>query len=462
MSAPPDVLFLVLDSVRTDRVSHYGHSRETTPVLDRLASEATVFENAYAPAPWTLPSHCSMFTGLFPSEHGVTDGFSDSTSVLPEDVDTITERLAGRGYSTAGFSNNPWVGQLSGLTAGFDTFVEWDLENSRSSTGDVLTRRDSLYSRLHGLLGQLGRQPLYLLKRRFFTRTLVRRANRWIERSAERPSPTFTFLNLMEAHSPYFPPKSAFQSLDLAPPGPLEPRLLNTKLLAYVMGKRDLAPEDRERVLEYYDASLRYQDRKVGELFETMREQGSFDGTLIVVCADHGKTLGDYDRSEVPPHYTRNININVPCLVKYPGQTRARHVTEPFELVELFDTVERAVDGDAPERFAGSQSGAALVEDFVPHTGKKQPEDTDRWRVIADREYKYVRNDTGREFLFEFSDGRDVLVQTPSDSLLVSYRSRLDDRAAGLADRTGAPAESEELADAVQSQLSNLGYMEDS
>ena len=119
-----DVLFVVLDSMRLDRVSAYGYERETTPALDRLATGATRYTRAYTAAPWTLPSHCSMFTGLFPTEHGVTNGFGDATPRLPDSVTTLTERLAEDGYRTAGFSNNPWVGQLSGLDRGFDEFVE--------------------------------------------------------------------------------------------------------------------------------------------------------------------------------------------------------------------------------------------------------------------------------------------------------------------------------------------------
>lgn len=463
MSDRPDVLLLILDSVRKDRVSHYGHSRETTPVLDQLAARATVYENAYAPAPWTLPSHCSMLTGLFPSEHGVTNGFSDSTGVLPTDVETITEHLKQRGYLTGGFSNNPWVGQLSGLDRGFDTFVEWDLERSRSAPEDGATTRDALYSRLHRLLGQLGRQPVYLLKRRFFTRTLVRQAIRWFDRTAARSSPTATFLNLMEAHSPYFPPKSAFRALHLDPPGPVEPRLLNTKLLAYVMGKRELAPDDQSRVHEYYDASLRYQDRKVGELFDAMRESGTFEETLIVVCSDHGKTLGEYDRSEVPPHYTRTINTNVPLIVKYPGQRQSRRIDQPFELIDLFEMIERTVEGKVQPEAAQSERSAAMVEDFVPHTGRNEPDSIQRWRVLADRDYKYVRDDGDRDFLFDISDSRDELIESPDSERLGSYRSALDQRVSSLSVRDGSGSEeSNELAEAVQSQLSNLGYMEDS
>ena len=287
MTGEPHVLFVVLDSMRRDRVSAYGHDRRTTPAFDALAEESTRFENAFVPAPWTLPSHWSMFTGLFPSEHGVTNGFTDEGLDEPANVEPVAESLSNSGYRTAGFSNNPWVGQLSGMDRGFDRFVEWDLEVS-SADGVRNRTRDDLYSRLHWLLGRAASQPQAFVKRRFFTNNLSQRAARWSASAAVSGDPAFTFLNLMEAHSPYYPPKWAFRALGLDPPNPVESRLLNVRLLAYVLGKRDLSASERDRVLEFYDASLRFQDAKLRQILESLREQGLYDDTFVVVCSDHG------------------------------------------------------------------------------------------------------------------------------------------------------------------------------
>ncbi|MFB6159813.1 MAG: sulfatase [Haloferacaceae archaeon] len=455
MSADPDVLFLVLDSVRKDRVSWYGHDRETTPTLDAFAERATAFDNAYAPAPWTLPSHCSMFTGLYPSEHGVTNGFADGTPRLPGGTRTLAERLADRGYRTAGFSNNPWVGQLSGLDRGFREFVEWDLEIGRSDSGaDVHDRPARLASRAHALLGQAARQPVFLLKRRFFTRRLVDRACDWFAATADGDRPTFTFLNLMEAHSPYFPPGAAFERLGLASPSPVEPRVLNTKLLAYVMGKRSLPEAERRRVMAYYDASLRFQDGQVARLFETLRDQGRLDDALVVVCADHGKTLGDVDRDSTPPHYTRDVNVNVPLFVSRPGQTDARAVTDPFELASLHDLV--LDGGERPADRSRSDPSAALVEDHLPHTGRSSPDAVTRWRVLAADRHKYVRSDDGDEFLLARRDGTETPVA--DESTTATFREALARRTGDLEPVTG-DGEAAAIDDAVQSQLRDLGYM---
>lgn len=461
METAPDVLFVVLDSARIDRLSTYGHDRQTTPALDELAEGATVFENAYTPAPWTLPSHCSMFTGLFPSEHGVTNGFTDRNFALQDDVPILTELLSERGYRTAGFSNNPWVGALSGLTRGFDEFVEWDLEISRSGRSGIHNRRDRAYSKGHELLGHAARQPHVLLKRRFFTARLVDRARRWLDRPARVP--TFTFLNLMEAHSPYYPPKRAFRILGLEPPNPLEARLLNVRLLAYVMGKQDLSPAQRERVLEFYDASLRYQDAKLEELVSLLETRSLFDDTLIVVCADHGKTLGDVDRDAVPPHYLRNSNVNVPLIVKFPGQTGGDREPEPFELTNLFHLIR---DGGQPSPDdVRTQDGMALTEDFVPHTGRSTA-DVTRWRALSDGERRYVRNERGDEYFLTHRNGHGSETGSPADAIdsdvVARYRDAMDRRAALIQTADGREEETpaQEMGSAVQGQLKDLGYLE--
>ena len=447
-----DVLLLVLDSVRHDRVSLFGHSRETTPSLDAFAEGATVFENAYAPASWTLPSHSSMFTGLFPSEHGVTNGFADETAQLPEEVTPLAERLSKRGYRTAGFSNNPWVGSVSGLDRGFDEYVEWDLRIGRDSGSGIHRPRDRLYSNVHTGLGYAARQPAFLIKRRFFTSNLVDRAVRWLEWTAEDDRPTFTFLNLMEAHSPYFPPRSAFRELDLDSPGPIEPRLLNTKLLAYVLGKADLSPERRQRVLEYYDASLRYQDRKLDRLLDTLRRTGRFDDTLVIVCSDHGKTLGEYDRNGAPPHYVRDINTDVPLVVKTPGQEDDERIVDPAELVGIHDLI---LDGGSPRNWLCADE-YALLEDFIPHTGRNRT-DVTRWRTLCKPDRRYVRADTGAEyFLGEFDEGE--FDEGGTETQRESIRRAFEERVRGLS-RPTEQTESGDLDPAVEAQLTDLGYM---
>ncbi|WP_435064316.1 sulfatase [Halobaculum sp. EA56] len=458
MTDRPNVLFVILDSARRDRVSLYGHDRPTTPTLESLAGESTVFDNAYTPTPWTLPSHCSMFTGEFPSEHGVTNGFADRRPALPEATETLAERLSDRGYRTAGFSNNPWVGTLSGLHRGFEEFVEWDLEITSESDAGIHDRRDRLYSRFHTLLAQAARQPVFLLKRPFFTANLAGRAGEWVRATADDPRPSFTFVNLMEAHSPYFPPDEAFEALDLPTPGPIEPRLLNTRLLAYVLGKTSLDGDDRRRVLEYYDACLRYQDGKLAELLDAYRREGLFEDTLVVICADHGKTLGEFPRDGEPSHYLRDLNTNVPLVVKEPGQREGDRVGDPVELRELFGLM--AEPGASVDSLAREH---ALTEDHIPHTGTTAEEVT-RWRVISGRDHRLARSESGEQYLFRrgASTVDERVIPAPDETepaVLAELSDALDARLAGLSETDDRGDADEEIAGATQAQLRDLGYL---
>lgn len=455
MSQPHDILFVVLDSARKDRVSAFGGERMTTPAFDEIASSATTYQNAFVPAPWTLPSHCSMFTGLFPSEHGITNGFTDRNLALSTDIPTITEQLAEDGYATAGFSNNPWVGQLSGLNRGFDRFVEWDLEITGETPKADLRQRDQLYDSLHDVLGRAAGQPHVLLKRRFFTSNLVERAKRWIATPGDEPR--YTFLNLMEAHSPYYPPKSAFRDLGLEAPGRIESRTLNARLLGYVLGKTSLSASHRERIMEYYDASLRYQDRKLASLITSLRAADRFDDAMIVIAADHGKTLGEFDRDATPPHYTRDINVNVPLLIKWPNQRTGEHIDAPVELTDLYDAMLNVGTGGDDHELPTREEGA-FIEDFVPHSGHDSA-DVVRWRCLADTAQKYVTGEEGDEFLFKRGI-RETKVSASEDEL-ARYRERLRDRIEDLdttEERTQDVAESE-LGGTVEGQLHDLGYL---
>ena len=131
----PDIVLLVLDTQRLDRLSCYGCAVETSPYIDEFAADSTLFECAVAPAQWTIPSHASMFTGVYPSTHNTVQSFS----VLPNTLPTLAERLRDGGYFTAAFCNNPLVGVVNnGLRRGFLSFLNYSgLMTSRPNQAGV-------------------------------------------------------------------------------------------------------------------------------------------------------------------------------------------------------------------------------------------------------------------------------------------------------------------------------------
>ena len=163
-NAPLDILLLVLDTQRVDRLSCYGYPKPTSPNLDAFAQESTRFSRAISPAQWTIPSHASLFTGLYPSAHGVLQSYQ----VLLPNIPTLAERLQAGGYFTAGFCNNPLVGIINnGLRRGFYSFLNYS---------GWLTERPNQAGVRSGWIGRY---------RQFFKRNLAN-ALRWFQDSFAR------------------------------------------------------------------------------------------------------------------------------------------------------------------------------------------------------------------------------------------------------------------------------------
>ena len=124
MNQKPNIIFLVLDTLRTERMSIYGYDRPTTPTLESLADDSTIFDWAVAPAPWTVPSHASMFTGLYPTVHQTNQSYAS----LPQGIPSLAELLRDNGYETVAFCNNPLVScsttASTGVSISFSTTVE--------------------------------------------------------------------------------------------------------------------------------------------------------------------------------------------------------------------------------------------------------------------------------------------------------------------------------------------------
>lgn len=452
MTQNPPIIFIILDGTRKDRLSVYGHERETSPHLDSFAENAVVFENAYTPGPWSLPAHTSMLTGLYPSEHGMTNVFSNESIRIPERMATIADSLSDNGYRTGGFSNNPWLGQTSGLDERFDLFLEWNLQFSTMPDSWEPTKWERRHSKLHKIIGKISGQPLALLKDSFFVSRALTSAERWIrEGSAE----SFTFVNLMGAHTPYYPSKSAFKQVDVDPPSLLELRKMDMRIMKDSLQGEGIATTHTKRIREIYDASIRSQDEVVGQFLNSLKRDSLYGKSLIIIAADHGKTLGEFDRSESPTHYVRDININIPLIIKPPHSTESLRISEPFEMVNLSDFLQQ--DDYSYRWLQENTTQYALIEDFVPHTGEKK-QDITQWRAVTDGQRKYITDDIKNEF---FMNGTG-----PSESLVEEFeaagkmREAMIDRTDQLDDSLHpSDKEFEPIDEDVESQLKDLGYL---
>ncbi len=337
--APRNVLFVVMDTVRKDRLTPYGYEKPTTPGLEEFASEATVFDQAVAPAPWTLPVHASLFTGMYPHQHG-----ADQENPYLEGVTTLAQTLSAAGYDTACYSSNAWITPYTRLTEGFadqNNFFEvmpgdflsgplakaWQTLNDNEKLRTVADKLVSLGNVAHEYLASGGGSDSK-------TPAVVDSARDFIANSDR----SFTFINLMDAHLPYHPPD---EYRDQFAPGVDSTQVCqNSK--EYNAGVRDINDDEWRAIRGLYDAEIAHIDAELTRLFGWLKETGRWDDTMVVVCADHGELHGEHDL------YGHEFGlydplVNVPLMVKHPDLAADRR-DDQVELVDLYHTVLDALD----------------------------------------------------------------------------------------------------------------------
>jgi Sulfatase len=286
---PENVLVVVFDTARADAFEPYGADRGSTPAVTQLAGAGEAVPDVFSTACWTLPSHASMFTGRLPRALGLTqapDGTPHGARpVMEANRDRLLPEVLRRsGYDTRAASANVWVSPAAGFDIGFDEFEVVD-NNSRMEQVERGTLQGRLTWPLEGLRARQDDGAAGV------ERTL----RRWVgERSADKPF--FWFVNLIEAHSPYLPPKP-YNDL-----GPLdrmraanEARRHLTLMEIWRTCLTDFEPPPAalERMRHLYARSIQLLDDWLARVLEVFDEQGLLDDTLVIVTSDHGENFGE-------------------------------------------------------------------------------------------------------------------------------------------------------------------------
>ncbi|RXK50474.1 sulfatase [Halorientalis pallida] len=402
----PNVVFVVLDTVRKSSLTPYGCERETTPTLSAFAEVATTYEQAVAPAPWTLPVHASMFTGLYPSEHGATQ----ETPYL-EGATTLAESLSAAGYETACFSANAWISPYTRLTAGFDhqdnffrlmpgdalsgplarlwTAMSGD-DRLRSVTDWLVEAGNRVHERLAASASEDTKTPAVI--------------DRTIEFVAETDGPFFAFLNLMDAHLPYHPPAAYAEAFA---PG-TDPSRVCQNAKDFNAGAREIDDAEWAEIVGLYEAEIRHMDDQLGRLFDWLRATGHWADTTVVVCADHGELHGEHG---LYGHEFAVYDplVNVPLTIKHPDlPAGGRDGTTTVELLDLYHTVLSAAGVEAaPGGVAVDPARSLLAPEYRSFDGHEaEPDVPERGRyafveyhrpVVELRQLESVAADAGLE-----------------------------------------------------------------
>ncbi len=328
---PPSVVMIVLDTLRADHLSLYGYSRVTTPEIDAWARESGItFLNAVASAPWTLPSHTSIFTGLDALSHGLNHNFP-----VPASFNTLTEVLQQGGYRTEAVTGGVYLHPRYGFAQGFDRFRYWPSD---------LDQKGELASGIEVVLEGLERL---------------------------RDQPFFLFFHTYEIHDPYTARQPFYSRLaggepaSGGPPGKAvsseaEPLSLEQGFVVRRTYESEVARSELAAVSDLYDSGIAFADHHLGRLFRKLEDLDLADDTLVVLTSDHGEALGDHGLAA--HSYLYDFNLMVPLVFALPaGRGAGKAIENQVRSVDILPTVLELVGLPAPPGIDG-RSLAPLID----------------------------------------------------------------------------------------------------
>lgn len=452
---PPNVLLIVLDSVRVQNLSLYGHRRDTTPFLTAFGDEATVYTQARAPSAASLPSHTSIFTGEPVLSHGL-DNSSHSSGEKVRPSATIWNDLRQDGYETACFSSNPYLTSLDvGLKDSFDSVYssyvpypdapdpqEWVTDSGEPDyvgfARQAIRSRTPLRAVLNGIHAKRG------VSQDAAGREFVDAFFQWVLDK----SPWAACINLMDAHTPYQPGSEQQWSTEHH----LE---LQDSINHY---REDFLHGNRPwRILKemenLYDDAIKSLDKTIAQLISGLKSQGLFDDTLIVITGDHGEAFGETDPltdQMLASHTvgTHEVSLHVPLLVKYPGQSSGRQRSNLSSLMEFPTVVRAAVQGERESFEVDRVLSTTCPADENAHANLDVREFI---HVLYEQDggiAKHVVNEDGNYSVA--IDGDPSISSMTLDTVL----NKIPDESQDVSTQT----DSTEISDNLKQRLAHLGY----
>jgi arylsulfatase A-like enzyme len=421
-----NIVFVILDTVRSRSLSLYGYVRPTTPRVADFARTGVTFERAIAPSPWTLPTHASFFTGVSPQQHAAVDPLRP----LDKRFRTLAEELSSRGYASAGFIGNLAYGTTEfGLARGFH---HW--EDYRIGVGEVFTNfsisrwlllqgyagnRNSGLARILGIDHWVGRT------RR--AENISSRALRWIE--AQEPTrPFFLFANYFDAHAPYLPPQPHLGSFGPIPENGLKRRWRRERDRNGWRARGNARVE--QNLLNRYEESIAHTDEEVGRLLAELERRGYLENTVVIIASDHGEGFGEHGFFE---HSTSVYfeQVHVPLIISAPaGVPRGARVRSAVTLQDLPATAMHLAVGESgamPGQSLAHSWGDRIVGGKSPVTATLDTDGKSQASIVNDR-YHYIKYGDGTEHLYDHTKDpleEHDLAASASSEILNDLRERL-------------------------------------
>jgi arylsulfatase A-like enzyme len=419
----PNVVLIGIDTLRADHLSCSGYERNTTPNIDVVASEASVFKRAFATTSWTLPSFHSIMTSLYQASHGVIT----HKHRLDRSHVTLAEILKNQGYRTAGFVSGPFLKAIYGFDQGFDVY-----EESVSSASVIEANEDITSPALTDLV-----LP-------------------WLQENAGNRF--FLFIHYWDPHADYIPPAPYDKIFDPYYEGTMDGTNIKwTDKVSTLTSKRDV-----EHIVALYDGEITWTDDHVGQVMNTLRESGLDENTVVVIVSDHGEEFLDHG-GKVHGMTIYNEVIHVPLIFRIPGVSEARKFESVVSTVDVMPTILDILDIGLPR----SIDGESLMAIINGERDKKRTNEVysellhnlttvvrGRWKLIYDSE---VDRFELYDIETDFSESDDL---APSNATIVQELANVlsDWLTAKKSGQVAAPEVHEN--EKTMKQLKALGYIQ--
>ncbi len=431
----PNIVLIVIDTLRPDHLGSYGYARAQTPRLDALAAAGTRFSAAHSTCSWTLPSVASILTGRYPVEHGV----QKLESVLSNDRVTVAEMLAAAGYDTFAISaNTAVVNPEAGLAQGFARF-EVQEKRGEQSGPDAVAMRDGKY----------------VVPPEATADVVTDGALAWAaSRDASRPY--FLYAHYFDPHASYSPPAAYAAKFGVAADDPMRGP---AQALVTLTGKTLQGPH-LATIVALYDAEIAFMDTEIGRLLDGLRAERSRD-TVVVVTADHGEEFADHGGVQHGRSLFQEM-LRVPLLVAGGDFPAGRVVDTPVSVISIVPTLAEIAATIPPDGLTGRSLVAELrgataapqaIFADLPAGAKHRAAVVDStWKLLLDKGYMPVLYDLARD-PGELNPSTEASLKTALQKTLGAHNK------AGYRARAAAPPTERVLDHDRRERLRALGYV---
>jgi arylsulfatase A-like enzyme len=448
----PNVLLITIDTLRPDHLSAYGYPRSTSPRIDQLAREGTLFSQAICQSTQTGPSHTSILTSQYPKTHGALF----NGAVFNGSAMTLAEILQVRGYSTGAFISGYPLDSRFGLRRGFETYDDEFL----------------LIRGLGHLLGwklvtkkipqKLGLSPICDFWERRAEET-NRRVFQWLEKNHR--TPFFLWVHYFDAHGPYNPPHPFDQLYDPF----YEGRFKDYYNFDLFPDTSDLSQEEIRHIISLYDGEIRYTDEQVGFLLDKLKERKIYDKTLIILTADHGEDLNEHKIFE-HGSIVYDTAVRVPLILKYPGVIPPGHIVP--DQVQSIDIAPTVLDILGIPRRSDMQGKSLLPLTMgIPHSASEKayiethrPGAPKTKLGIRTEERKFIYTPDGKQVeLYDLRqdpyEQKNIVAEESVQPIAYNFEEELLSFWGELTTDIQSPQARQELSEEVIDKLRSLGYV---